>query len=297
VLLLGDVAQHESVGRGAVLRGLAEEHEALDMSDTRRAREEWLRDVGRDLRAGVVSRALDVLRERGAVREHATHDEARVALVRSWAEATHAGKSALLVATRNDDVKAMNELARGAIAETLGEERVYATDFGERAFAIGDVLVGRERTHGGVNGDLYTLAAHRDDGRLELVRTRDSERVVWDLHEHRAIDHGYATTSYRSQGRTVDAVFALASSAEARRGLYVDVTRARENVTIGYGKDDVRDFGELLVRAQRDNGKALVRDVQRDVGLQRELKQQRAQEVRRERGFEIDRGWGRGMGR
>jgi ATP-dependent exoDNAse (exonuclease V) alpha subunit len=48
---------------------------------------------------------------------------------------------------------------------------------------------------------------------LELVRRRDGQRVVWDLHEHRAIDHGYATTSYRSQGRTVDSVFALASSA------------------------------------------------------------------------------------
>jgi len=148
--------------------------------------------------------------------------------------------------------------ARGA---ARGDERVYATNFGERTFAIGDVLVGRERVHGGVNGDLYTLATHRDDGLLELVRTRDDVRVAWDLHEHRAIDHGYATTSYRSQGRTVDAVFALASSVEARRGLYVDVTRAREDVTIAYGEDGRHDFGELLVRAQRDNGKVLVRDV------------------------------------
>ena len=249
------------------------------MSDTRRAREEWLRDVGRDLRAGVVSRALDMLRERGAVREHVTHDEARVALVRSWAEATGAGKSALLVATRNDDVRAMNELAREAIKEQLGEGRVYATDFGDRTFAIGEALVGRERAHGGVNGDRYTLAAHRDDGRLELVRGRDGARVVWDLHQHRAIDHGYATTSYRSQGRTVDAVFALASSAEARRGLYVDVTRAREDVTIAYGKDDVHDFGDLLMRTQRDNGKVLVRDVQREVGLQHEVEHQ--EETRR----------------
>jgi ATP-dependent exoDNAse (exonuclease V) alpha subunit len=91
------------------------------------------------------------------------------------------------------------------------------------------------------------------DGRLELVRLCDEKRVVWDLHEHRAINHGYATTSYRSQGRTVDSVFALASAAEARRGLYVDVTRAREDVTIAYGKDEVQDFGELLARAQRDN--------------------------------------------
>lgn len=289
VLLLGDVAQHESVGRGAVLRGLAEEHEALDLRDTRRAREPWLRGVAQDLRAGVVSRALDVLREKGAVREYGTHEEAREALVRSWAQATRAGQSALLVATRNDDVGAMNELAREMLRDRLGgEERVYATDFGERTFAIGELLVGRERAHGGVNGDRYTLAAHRDDGRLELVRQRDGERVLWDLHEHRAIDHGYATTSYRSQSRTVDAVFALASSAEARRGLYVDVTRARENVTVAYGKDEVRDFGELLVRAQRDNGKVLVRDVLRDVGFRKEIELERTQEEKRLRASALE---------
>jgi ATP-dependent exoDNAse (exonuclease V) beta subunit len=179
------------------------------------------------------------------------------------------------------------------------------------------VLVGRERAHGGVNGDLYTLAGHRDDGRLELVRLRDERRVVWDLHEHRAIDHGYATNSYRSQGRTVDSVFALASAAEARRGLYVDVTRAREDVTIAYGKDEVQDFGELLVRAQRDNGKVLVRDVVRDVNLriEREEERKRLRNVALEQGqkpkidisqkpkidrgqeLKIDRGHGRGIGR
>ncbi len=292
VLVLGDAAQHESVGRGAVLRGLAENHDALDMRESRRAREGWLRDVGRDLRAGVVSRALDVLREKGAVREHGTHDEARSALVRSWAEVTRAGKSVLLVASRNDDVRVMNELAREAVRERLGDERSYATDFGERAFAIGDTLIGRERAHGGVNGERYTLVAHRDDGRLELRRERDGVPVVWDLHEHRAIDHGYATTSYRSQGRTVDAVFALASSADARRGLYVDVTRAREHVTIAYGKDDVRDFGDLLVRAQRDTSKMLVRDIisaqfERDEKRKREL----AAEISAKHEQKIDRGY------
>ncbi len=182
--------------------------------------------------------------------------------MRSSVEATRAGKSALLVASRNDDVRAMNELAREAVRE-------------------------RERAHGGVNGDLYRLSAHRDDGRLKLVRLRDQQSVEWDLHEHRAIDHGYATTSYRSQGRTVDSVFALASSAEARRGLYVDVTRAREDVTIAYGKDEVQDFGDLLVRAQRDNGKVLVRDVVRDVSVRVQREQQRERDQKRLRSVAI----------
>ena len=65
VMLLGDTSQHESVGRGSVLRGLADEHGSLDLVKTRRANEEWLRELATDLRAGVVSRALDVLREKG----------------------------------------------------------------------------------------------------------------------------------------------------------------------------------------------------------------------------------------
>jgi hypothetical protein len=63
-----------------------------------------------------------------------------LALVRLWAQATRAAKSALLLASRNDNVRAMNELAQEAVRER-----------------IGDVLVGRERAHGGVNGHLYTL--------------------------------------------------------------------------------------------------------------------------------------------
>jgi len=95
----------------------------------------------------------------------------------------------------------------------------------------------------------------------------------------------------------VDAVFAPASSAEARRGLYVDVTQARNDVTIMYGKDDVHDFGDLLARAQRDNGKVLVRDVARDVTLRLAHERQRAQEIGRKRGPEIDLGRGPRIGR
>ena len=89
----------------------------------------------------------------------------------------------------------------------------------------------------------------------------------------------------RSQGRTVDDQFVL--PARNRRGAYVDVTRARHNVTIAYGQDEIPDFGRLMAQAQRDNGKTLVRDA---VTAQAERKvppavQQRDQSFARARGI------------
>jgi hypothetical protein len=61
-------------------------------------------------------------------------------------------------------------------------------------------------------------------------------------------------------------------------------------VTVAYGKDEVQDFGELLVRAQRDTGKVLVRDVLREVGFRKEMELERAQEEKRLRTWERSRG-------
>ncbi len=61
------------------------------------------------------------------------------------------------------------------------------------------------------------------------------------------------------------------------------------------------DFGELLVRAQRDNGKVLVRDAVRDVNVRlergEEHKRRHAVALSLEHEHKIDRGWGLGGSR
>jgi type IV secretory pathway VirB9-like protein len=80
-------------------------------------------------------------------------------------------------------------------------------------------------------------------------------------------------------------------------------------VTIAYGKNEVQDFGDLLMRAQRDQGKVLVRDVERNANMRIEREEERkrlrnlaleqGQTPKIDRGQEpkIDRGHGRGMSR
>ena len=59
-------------------------------------------------------------------------------------------------------------------------------------------------------------------------------------------------------------------------------------MTVAYGKDEVQDFGELLVRAQLDQGKMLVRDVLRDVGFRKGIELERGQEEKQLRAAALE---------
>ena len=130
--LLGDESQHESVGRGAVLRGLVEQFGAFDMGETQRAQSEHLRKAGVDLRAGRVSLAFDALRNEGHIAGYVSKDEAKAALVRGYTGSIEKGRSALLVAPTNVDVDDLNARVHAAVGDRLGEERSYRTAFGKR---------------------------------------------------------------------------------------------------------------------------------------------------------------------
>jgi len=108
------------------------------------------------------------------------------------------------------------------------------------------------------------VVRHRDDGRIVLESKVDGRQILWDLQEHGMLDYGYAVTSFRGQGKTVDDTFMLVTGSNQRRAMYVDLTRARDRVMIAYGEDDVRDFGKLMENAQRDVQKSLILDIMQE---------------------------------
>ena len=273
LLATGDLAQHESVARGPILSEIAERIEIADLSETRRASAEWLRRVGKDMREGRTTRALDTLREHGAIGEYETRDEAMRVLVERYVADVQAGRTALMVATTRHAVDRLNVLAREALGDRLGERREYVTSYGVRDFAIGDHVVTRRgvrdlpASNGNlmtvVNGEQWGVVGHGENGRLELENRRLGVRVDWDLVQCPEIDWSMATTSYRSQGRTVDAAYVLVTEADARRGLYVDVTRARSDVLVAYAREDIVDFGEFLAVGGRERVKMTVASAER----------------------------------
>lgn len=147
--------------------------------------------------------------------------------------------------------------ARGRVVEAAPEERLLRVqlDGGEivrydprrlngvtvarveqREFATGDQIEFRQpdRDLATANGQLAHVVALDAERRQARLRLEGRDRlVVVDLNRAQPLDHGYATTSYRGQGRTVDHVLILQDAPSATaEGLYVGASRGRETALL-----------------------------------------------------------------
>jgi len=91
------------------------------------------------------------------------------------------------------------------------------------------------------------------------LRTAIGERIQLDAHSAQKLEHAYALTSHSAQGLTVDRVLVhhnVESGAHSARESYVNVTRARDDVTI-YTQD--------LDKAARQSGVQLDKTAAHDI--------------------------------
>ncbi|WP_372609009.1 AAA family ATPase [Acidithiobacillus sp.] len=104
----------------------------------------------------------------------------------------------------------------------------------KREFAEGDKITfsKNDRETGFKNGDQGKVLEIRDKS---LVVEMNGERRTVDLEKYRNIDHGYAMTSIKAQGQTVDRAMIHHNTESGRHGdreTYVNVTRARMGVKV-----------------------------------------------------------------
>jgi conjugative relaxase-like TrwC/TraI family protein len=130
----------------------------------------------------------------------------------------------------------------------------------ERAFSEGDRIQFRaplaERRI--ANGELGTI--EKIDGEKFTVALDGGKSVGFDAGKFRHLDHGYAVTSYSSQGQTVERVLVNADTRESelllnQRTGYVALSRGREGATI-------------YTNSQEELGEALDRRVDKEMALE-----------------------------
>jgi len=237
ILLLGDHGQMSSVEAGGAFSLLVKDRGDLvaELTDVRRFNSEWEKAASVELRAGNTS----------AIHAYEAHDRVTSgdreslldAIYTAWKADVEAGRSSLMIAGDTATVAELNRRARtGRVAQGAVAESGLAIADGQRA-GVGDEIVTRQNNRSLTtgrswvkNGDRFVVTATNPDGSMAVRRVSGGTEVMLPAdYVAQHVELGYATTSYRSQGRTVDTTHSLVSPTTTREVLYVAATRGRES--------------------------------------------------------------------
>ena len=240
VLLVGDHLQRGAVDAGGGFAMLARRGPTAELTSLFRFSQPWEARASLELRRAHPA-ALDAYERHGAF-TGGSREEMLDAALDAFTAARDQGQVAVLQAADNRTVRDLNRLARshGVRSGTVDREGIELHD-GLTA-GIGDRVVTRRndrhlRTADGFvrNGALWDVVAIERDGALRVRPAgepgrRGANGAGVRLPSAYVADHvelGYATTTARSQGMTVDQSHTIAAPGMAREDLYVAMSRGR----------------------------------------------------------------------
>jgi len=290
LVLVGDERQLQPIDAGGPFRAIQEEIGVSRLTKIRRQREVWARDAVKDFAFGNARKGLEVYAEKGLLSIEDDRKLAQEKLLSDWSvQGIREPEKNLILAGSNAEVRELNQGAQEKRLQVgaLGERALRR---GEERFYVGDRIVfGRNsRLYGVRNGELGTVREIDRGGRLS-AELEDGRRVSFSLEQYEHVRLGYAVTTHKAQGITVERAYVLAGGEMQDRELtYVQMSRARENTRIYIDREQAgENLRELTLAMERSRAKELaVR-----------LKRQQHREHDRSRRVEDERELGHGIGR
>ena len=266
LVLIGDHHQLQAVGRGGMFHELCVTGRAIELDRIHRFIEPWEAAASLQLRHGD-PRGLDAYIEHDRVIA-APFEEHLQLIASTWLDTTSNGGNVAVTASTNEQVERINAVVQNLRigAGQLSPDVSTPIGGGERAL-IGDVVVTRQndrRLETSVgepvrNRESWTVAAIGDDGSLTVSSNGGSGHVKLPAdYTRQHVRLGYAATEHGNQGDTVTVGIELATVATTQRGLYVGVTRGREDnkilvVTDSHDLDEARDILERVLASDRSD--------------------------------------------
>lgn len=261
VRALGDYRQLSAVGSGGALRLVDREIGAVHLDELFRFKNPEEAAATLALREPPLvgtDKPFEFYKENGRI--VAGDADAMIEdLFRGYSADVSAGKQSIMIASTNEAVTKLNDLAQahaiehGQVSTGAGAVALHNSS---RAH-LGDTIVTRKNARRLIvnsgqdfvkNGDLWRVTGLHDDGRITAQHLAHGGKVTLPAHYvEQSVELGYASTIHRAQGSTVDTAHALVDASTDRAGAYVALTRGRENNQLyvaladGEKRDDVLD--------------------------------------------------------
>lgn len=240
VRMVGDPAQLDAVESGGLMRLVASETHAPELTDVVRFGDDVAQaraSIG--VRSGEAS-ALDLHAERGWIHGGAREDMLADVVDAHMAD-TAAGRDSIALGSTTATVRDLNTRIQNRHRDAGDAKTGRVVDLADELTAgRGDIIVTRTndstlRTRGGKrpgsrvqNGDRWRVEKVGRDGSLTVRHLRHGGRATLPAaYVAGATELGYASTVHRAQGVTVDVARTVVDESTSRRGLYVALSRGR----------------------------------------------------------------------
>ena len=270
VVLVGDHRQLQAVGRGGLFGEICATSRVIELERIHRFSHDWEAAASLRLRHGDL-RALGTYESQGRIIP-GTFDEHLDAIAQEWTQRHASGETVAITAATNEHVDEINRTIRQLRAWSGDTDTTMFGSIADGLVAVGDIVATRRNqrhlhtTSGDIvrNRELWTVTAIDDGGDLTVTDLTGTSTVT--LPAEYAMEHvrlGYAATEYGTQSATETASITLAGPATTGRGLYVAMTRGRDDnrvyvVTDTHEMSDARDVLEGIVASDRADIPAVV---------------------------------------
>ena len=285
----------------------------FNLQEIRRQQHDWMRQASFQLAELNISEGLSAYEQRGHVHQTSKADLAdKIATAYLNKLKADVSQIGLVLAFTNAQTSSINQTIREQLKQSglIGKKDIVNVN--GKHFAMGDriVFLKNDKTKltitdadgviqkglsikNGTQGSITGVDNHGNikvqlaDNYYTIINTINSfpkvaigqprpEPIRDYTYTH--ITHGYAVTTHKSQGQTVDFTIIAASKHMDAKGLYVAMTRHRDDVQLFYAKKDFPTFKALTSRLSRFEHKDLVKDY--TIRPENEANWQRVQEYR-----------------
>ncbi len=254
LVLVGDEAQLGAIGAGGLFGAIEKQVPSAELSEVRRAREQWERQAWAQVRVGAADRALAAYREHERLHVSGSREDAAARVVGDWDRARQdagAGRSVMLTDASNREIDEINRQAQQVRADRgeLGNEpfalpgRPYSLFAGDQVmFSSAVPQPGAPRVENGTLGTVSRVAP--EEGLWVRTGEPEPREVALGEHEAQQLRLAYGQHVYKAQGLTVDRAHVLLGGWQTdRERAYVALTRARDRTDVYVSRDDLGEEG------------------------------------------------------
>jgi ATP-dependent exoDNAse (exonuclease V) alpha subunit len=313
LILVGDERQLQPIAAGGIFHAVDQKIAQLApqfstvVEDIKRQREGWMKEVVKEAAQGHTIKALETLDEHKKINVYENASQARTALVEEFIEKNrHDLSRGMILTNRAFDAQIINEEIREKLQEQgLVDKDGISFDNEKRNITLskGDRIIFTRNDYDLEvrNGQKATVDYVTPSGIIGVAYD-DGDRQKIDVHEYNHIDYGWATTTHKAQGATVDRTIVYGYAKESmasQQATYVQISRAREETKLyivagerGLEREEVSQKLDVGQRKEvmEEMKKGWSHNAAKDTTLEyAQLKQKQVikNELKQERGYEL----------